>query len=472
MTNRDNSNNIVFYNNKNKRLYFNKTINHKREILRKTNLNKKIDIILNNMKENNNSREQNNKNFINALDLSIVPFNKNINEQNTEQNRETPVLSKEKVRSIFDNYGNYFETYFINPYYEKKIDMKPVHVNIKAIESPLKNNVKDNVKDNVKNKVKKKIQKQVECLQDLIDLIDENPLSDEIEYNIDMNGLHNIKGPLCELSNMIGMNELKNSILDQIIYFAQDFHKKGEKDFMHTVIYGPPGTGKTEIAKIIGKIFSNLGILKKNKFKKVTRSDLVAGYLGQTAIKTKEVIQDAIDGVLFIDEAYALGNSEKKDSFAKECIDTLCEALSDNKDRLMVIIAGYEEQLNKCFFSFNNGLDSRFTWRFKTDDYTSDELRCIFEKKVLDNSWSLKSNIQTEWFENNKDYFKFYGRDMETLFAKTKIVHSRRVFCLNESERGSLTLEDLDKGLELFLKNDEVKQRKQDNTFIHNSMYN
>jgi len=96
---------------------------------------------------------------------------------------------------------------------------------------------------------------------------------------------------------------------------------------MHAVIYGPPGTGKTEVAKIMGKIFSNLGILKNNVFKKVTRDDLVAGYLGQTAMKTKDVIKSCIGGVLFIDEAYALGNSEKRDSFAKESIDTICEAL-------------------------------------------------------------------------------------------------------------------------------------------------
>ena len=287
-----------------------------------------------------------------------------------------------------------------------------------------------------------------------------------------MKSLNNILEPLTELSNMIGLNELKDCILDQIIYFIQDFHKKGNKDFMHTVIYGPPGTGKTETAKIIGKIFSKMGILKKNNFKKVTRADLIAGYLGQTAIKTKEVIKESLDGVLFIDEAYALGNVEKKDIFAKECIDTLCEALSDNKERLMVIIAGYKEQLKSCFFNYNEGLDSRFTWRYSTGNYSSNELKQIFEKKAKDNKWSFKDELDDKWFEQNKDCFKFFGRDMETLLAKSKIAHSRRVFCLDDTEKGKLSIKDLENGLKFFKEDNETKDEKEREKYILSSIYN
>ena len=119
-----------------------------------------------------------------------------------------------------------------------------------------------------------------------------------------MKSIHNIKKPLGELNNMIGMNGLKDSIVDQIVFFVQNLHVNKNAlnpDFMHTCIYGPPGTGKTEIAKIMGKIFSSLGVLNKNYFKKVTRADLIAGYLGQTAMKTRDVIKDALGGVLFID---------------------------------------------------------------------------------------------------------------------------------------------------------------------------
>ena len=310
------------------------------------------------------------------------------------------------------------------------------------------------------------IDRNIESIDDILQLIDDYKLDPTIKYNINMKSLHEIKSPLLELKNMIGMKELKTNIVDQILYFIQDFHKKtadNKGDFMHTVIYGPPGTGKTEIAKIIGKIYSKIGILNKGTFKKVTRSDLIAGYLGQTALKTKDVINECLGGVLFIDEAYALGNSEKRDSFSKECIDTLCEALSDNKENLMVIIAGYENELNECFFNYNQGLDSRFVWRFKTDDYKADDLFKIFVKKVNDIGWSLHetTNINVEWFKKNIDYFKFYGRDIETLLAKTKIAHSKRVFCKSEDEKTKITVTDLDKGFKLFLQNDNVKNRKE-----------
>lgn len=308
------------------------------------------------------------------------------------------------------------------------------------------------------------IEQEVNGLDDLIKLIDTHPLVDNVEYNIDMSALHGIRPNLMNLKSMIGMNALKDHVVDQILYYLQGFHKMGESgDFMHTVIYGPPGTGKTEIAKIIGAIFAKLGVLSKKQFKKVTRADLIAGYLGQTALKTRDVIKESLGGVLFIDEAYALGNPEKKDSFAKECIDTLCDALSEHKDQLMVIIAGYEEELKKCFFSFNQGLDSRFTWRFKTDDYKPDELMKIFEKKVLEAGWSIKDgSLGEEWFTENMDYFKYYGRDIETLFAKVKIAHSRRVFCCKPEDKTVIVKKDLDNGLKLYLANDEVKERKDD----------
>jgi Holliday junction resolvasome RuvABC ATP-dependent DNA helicase subunit len=289
----------------------------------------------------------------------------------------------------------------------------------------------------------------IETVRDLIDLGMKygTEYPKDIIYNINLEMIANLIDPLRELDNMIGQISLKKQIVELILYYSQDLNIKND-DLLHTIIDGEPGTGKTEFAQIISKIYLKMGVLKNDIFKKVKRSDLIAGFLGQTALKTRDVIKEAIGGVLFIDEAYALGNSDKRDSFSKECIDTLCEALSDNKENLMVIIAGYETELKDCFFSYNQGLDSRFTWRFKTDDYSAEDLYNIFLKKVKDIGWEMdeKSNISIEWFKKNKDYLKFYGRDIETILAKTKIAHSRRVFCKPENEKRKLILKDLDKG--------------------------
>jgi len=337
---------------------------------------------------------------------------------------------------------------------------------------PIINNIIKNTNIPRKLIIKKEtivIDLEINSIGDLIKLSNDYPIVSNVEYNIDISRIHKIKNPLMELNNMIGIHDVKNNILDQILFYLQNLHLNSGIDYMHTVLYGPPGTGKTEIAKIVGKIFSNLGILKNGSFRKVVRSDLVAGYLGQTAMKTRKVIDEALGGVLFIDEAYALGNSEKRDSFSKECIDTICEALSDHKDELMVIIAGYEQELNDCFFNYNQGLKSRFPWIFKTDKYTSDDLKHIFIKKVNDISWSLDSDINIDFFEGNMDFFPYFGRDMEILLLKTKIAHSRRVFCKDKSIKTIINKADLENGFEIFKKH--INQPEKNSASVY-SMYN
>jgi SpoVK/Ycf46/Vps4 family AAA+-type ATPase len=313
-------------------------------------------------------------------------------------------------------------------------------------------------------KIHKSIDVSIDSLKDLIKLIDENPYDTTYEYNIDLEGLHKIRGELCQIDNMIGLHSLKQSILDQLLYFLQNLHKGSDGDFKHTVLMGPPGTGKTEIAKIIGNMYSKIGVLSNSVFKKVTRTDLVAGYLGQTAIKTQKVIESCLGGVLFIDEAYALGEPNKSDMYSKECLDTICEALSDHKDNLMVIIAGYEDALKECFFNMNSGLESRFIWRFTMDPYSTKELTEILEKKIKESGWTYLSikpeenTIPHNWFETKKQHFQNYGRDIEALFTYSKIAHSRRIYGKSFQERKSLTIEDLDKGYSEFVKHKQIKK--------------
>lgn len=318
-----------------------------------------------------------------------------------------------------------------------------------------------------KEKRKVVIEADISSIEDLLKIVEENEYDNHCEYNIDLKGLHNIKDELYSLQKMIGMNELKTTIIHQLLYFIQRLHISSTgSDFKHTVIYGPPGTGKTEVAKIIGKMYSKLGILEKSVFKKVTRSDLIAGYLGQTAIKTNNVIKDCLGGVLFIDEAYSLADADKNtsDSYSKECIDTLCEALSDHKENLMVIIAGYKKELNETFFRVNKGMDSRFIWRFTTDSYDYKELMNIFVKLMDQQEWCWYDNDndleKLSWFERNKDAFVFFGRDMESLFTYVKISHGKRIYGKEEGYKKKITMDDLDAGYSIFLKNKEVKPSK------------
>jgi ATP-dependent 26S proteasome regulatory subunit len=376
-------------------------------------------------------------------------------------------LSKNEMNEIYD--PNLFENSIATPHL--KNSKKSIII------TPTSNKSKMNTETKEKKKIT--IDVEITKIDDLLNLIDTYPYDETVEYNINMKSLHQIKESLIELNNMIGMTKLKNNIVDQILYFIQGLHTNNYKqaDFMHTVLYGPPGTGKTEIAKIIGKIFAKMGILKNGVFKKVTRSDLIAGYLGQTALKTRDVIKECIGGVLFIDEAYALGNNEKRDSYSKECIDTLCEALSDHKHDLMVIIAGYEKELNECFFEYNQGLDSRFTWRFKTDKFEPEELFQVFLKKVKENGWTVdpeEKTICVDWFRKKMDAFPSYGRDMESLFSKIKIAHSRRVFCKPETEKKKISGKDLEKGYEIYLQNDNIQSKKEKEEFqkrVASSMY-
>jgi len=394
---------------------------------------------------------KNNK-IINKLDNSDNIFLNDVSCNNVNYN-------KNDFKTLITNINNEYDYLFSCSIYNKT---QPFTNNPDLYDFKINNN-----NYVIQHKI---IDVEINNLNDLINMINNNPVCINVSYNINIENLNKIKDLLVELNNMVGINSLKNHILDQILYFVQGLHKNKNNngDFMHTVIYGPPGTGKTEVAKILGKIYSKLGILKKEIFKKATRVDLIAGYLGQTAIKTKDLLNSCNGGVLFIDEAYSLGNEEKKDSFSKECIDTLCEVLSDNKENLMVIIAGYEKELNECFFNYNQGLESRFIWRFKIEGYNGDELMQIFIKKVNDNGWSIDkdSKITKEWFDKNLSYFKYFGRDMETLFTKTKIAHSRRVFCKPEYMKTKINIDDLNKGFEMFKSIKDDKERNYDNEKI------
>ena len=269
--------------------------------------------------------------------------------------------------------------------------------------------------------------------------------------NKDIKVLVSLKNEMKELNTMVGMKDIKNIVASQIVFLIQKF---GKEDMMHTVIQGPPGCGKTSFAKILAKIYLKLGYTKNKKFIVAKRSDLIAGYLGQTAINTQKMINKAKGGILFIDEAYALGPGKNSngDSFSKECIDTINQNLSENRN-FVCIIAGYKEDLKNCFFSRNSGLERRFPWVYDIKEINYKQLEKIFISMVRNNNWNIDENeIPKDFFKDCKDYFPYNGGSVETFFTKVKMVHSKRVFGKAKGKKMNITGEDMKNALDIHKK--------------------
>ena len=324
--------------------------------------------------------------------------------------------------------------------------------------------------------IKQKIRLVVE-IDNLLDLIEfskridvEYLIKPDIEYNIDLQMLKNLLPEMINLNNMIGQQNIKNQVANLILYYSLHLNKK-EDDLLHTIIDGEPGTGKTEFAQKIAKIYLKMGVLKRDIFKKVKRSDLIAGYLGQTALKTQDILDEVKGGVLFIDEAYSLGNNSGKDSgdtYSKECIDLLNQSLTEMRDNpddyFIMIVAGYKEDLKKSFFGVNDGLERRFSINFSMESYSSNDLVKIFIKKVKDNYWNIFDDaIDEKFIEDNKQYFKYHGGDMELLFMKCKVAHSKNLI------RGKNDILD---GMKIFIENLNLREKNDEIDIIKlHSMY-
>lgn len=302
---------------------------------------------------------------------------------------------------------------------------------------------------------------QIKSLSELIAVAETN----KWYKNINNVMLWEILPYLKELNNMIGMKTVKESIFFQIIYYLQELHLRNiEGDYLHTIITGKPGTGKTTVSKIIGNIYQRMGIFSSSqtpKFKIASRDDFVGEFLGSTAVKTKKLLTSCLGGCLFVDELYSLGPGQKdRDSYSKEAIDVINLFLSEHKNDFCFIGAGYKEDIEKCFFSVNQGLKRRFQWYHEIDDYNDDDLVEIFLKMVKEINWinNVPKPDLILMFKEHKDLLKDGGGSCENLLSKIKVCHSMRVFGKDKNYKFVIVKEDITDAFNLIKKYNAVKQ--------------
>lgn len=242
---------------------------------------------------------------------------------------------------------------------------------------------------------------------------------------------------LSSLNKLVGLERVKNEISGLISYqkvrqMRKEYGLSSGNKTMHMAFTGNPGTGKTTVARIVGRMYKKLGLLSKGHFIEASRTDLIAGYQGQTALKVSTLIKQAKGGVLFIDEAYSITENDNCDSYGKECLTELTKALEDYRNDLVVIVAGYTEPM-KHFFEANPGLKSRFNIFIQFDDYRKEELisilksMCEEDDYIIDDSAMLGIDDYLSEIIAKKGGVFSNGRFVRNVYEKLVMNHAKRV---------------------------------------------
>lgn len=252
---------------------------------------------------------------------------------------------------------------------------------------------------------------------------------------------------MAQLESLVGLDEVKKDVKNLVnLMKVRKLRQANDLPVppmsLHMVFMGNPGTGKTTVARLISGLYAAIGVLSKGQLVEVDRSGLVAGYVGQTALKTQEAIKSALGGVLFIDEAYSLSSGGEND-FGREAIETILKAMEDHRDDLIVIVAGYDEPMQK-FLSSNPGLESRFNKYFYFPDYTGEQLLTIFKNQCKKNSYTLSPEAEEaakalfdRLYQQRDDNFG-NGRDVRNCFEDMIVRQSNRVAAMEAPTKEDL----------------------------------
>ena len=270
----------------------------------------------------------------------------------------------------------------------------------------------------------------------------------------------NLEELMDELNDLTGLDGVKKEInnLTSLVKISKIREEKGLKTpniSKHMVFTGNPGTGKTTVARLLGNIYRCLGVLSKGQLVEVDRSGLVAGYVGQTAIKTEEAIKQAIGGILFIDEAYSLSEGKGEGDFGQEAIDTLLKAMEDNRDNLVVVVAGYPD-LMEGFLASNPGLKSRFNKFINFEDYTSEELISILEGMCEKQEYKISEDVK----KYLKEKFDEVLADIPDSFANARTVRNLLEFAITNQAARIVNEDDLNKEKLMTIELDDIKDFK------------
>ena len=264
--------------------------------------------------------------------------------------------------------------------------------------------------------------------------------------------------PYQELDDLIGLDNVKQEVksLANFVRLQKQRQEKGLKTpklSYHLVFTGSPGTGKTTVARIVARIYKDLGILKKGHTVETDRSGLVANYVGQTATKTNAIVDSALNGVLFIDEAYALVPENSSQDYGQEAISTLLKRMEDDRDKLVVIIAGYTNEM-KRFIDSNPGLQSRFNRYINFPDYSAGELVKIFHMYMKKNQYTISDEAdqmlkeKLDYAVEHKDRNFGNARYVRNIFEKSIQAQANRLegqTGLSDRQLTEITLADIEK---------------------------